>query len=76
MVQYNGTPISPSDREFLLRNGGSLVDAHNHSAGVTGYALASGVRFYDTPAGTVLESPKDMGEAQKLISGGPGPLVI
>lgn len=69
MTQYNGAAITQSDRDYLVKNGGGLVDAHNHSAGVTGYALKSGVRFYDTPEGAVLENPKDMKAAQRLLEG-------
>lgn len=71
MTQYNGADITPADREYLVQNGGALVDGFKHSAGVEGYALSSGVRFYDTPEGTVLEQPGSMQAARRLIEGGP-----
>lgn len=71
MTQYNGTPITPADRQYLEQNGGSLVDGFKHSAGVEGYALSSGVRFYDTPEGAILEQPQSMAAARRMIEGQP-----
>lgn len=71
MTHYNGTEITPADREYLVKRGGALVDGFTHSTGVEGYALSSGVRFYDTPQGTILEQPRNMQDARRLIEGGP-----
>lgn len=71
MTEFNGTLITAADRRYLEQNGGTLVDGFKHSAGVEGYALSSGVRFYDTPKGTVLEQPQSMAAARRLLEGRP-----